>query len=227
VGVGSVVKHEVRDDATSADSNHGSDHLRPSWWSITLAVVVGASVAILLRTNVVGAAFAASDRLGSNRLESATLDISEGTNSTDVHARNMAPGDTAFGILHLENTGTLPLIYSLVASVDTGGLADNLRFRLWPGPQCDEPPDETGVADVVIESTDGAVILGNPEVGIQDGDRAISVGESDVLCYSISLPLDATNSAQGETSTQTFIVIAEHDISNLDTQGPDELRDPA
>lgn len=175
------------------------------------AVVVGS--AFVLRARLAGAEFAALDVLGVNHLATGRLDIDVGESTTSLTVLNMAPGDTAFGRLEVANAGTLPLVYSVGAAIDDAGLASSLTFSLWTGGDCLSVNRPGLLIDgVPMARTGTAPVLGDPATGRQPGDRSLDVGEREVLCYSVGLPLDASNEAQGARGRQTFTIFAEHDI---------------
>ena len=59
------------------------------------------------------------------------------------------------------------------------------------------------------------VALGSPELGAQPGDRLLTAGASEILCFDVTLPLDATNALAGASANLAFVFHAEEARSRL------------
>lgn len=187
--------------------------MRSSRWVLAVAVLAAVGAGFVLRAQLVGAEFSGLDILGVNHLAAGRLDVEAGESTTTLAVENMAPGDVARGRLEIRNAGSLPLIYALGATVDDGGLASNLELSSWLGGDCDVTPATGLLIDAApLDRTEA--IFGNQAPGRQAGDRRLAVGATETMCFIVTLPLDATNDAQGRTGTQTFTVFAEHDIGD-------------
>jgi hypothetical protein len=57
-------------------------------------------------------------------------------------------------------------------------------------------------------------VVGDPAQGAQAGDRSLVSLANEDLCFNVSLPLAATNAAQGLTTTATFDFQAEQTKNN-------------
>jgi hypothetical protein len=65
-----------------------------------------------------------------------------------------------------------------------------------------------------LGNTTGINVIGNPAQGSQAGDRTLAASANEVLCFNVSLPLTATNSSQGQTTTATLAFAAEQTANN-------------
>ena len=145
-------------------------------------------------------------------------------------ASNMVPGDVIETPLTVINGGNLELRYAIrgwATNADGKSLRDSLKLRigLKAGANCDSPyytndgtPTNLFNDSQLYEglgfpatATDmvGAAIPGN-----QSGDRSLSSGDSEVLCFAVALPSSAGNSLQGAASTITFEFVSEQTANN-------------
>jgi hypothetical protein len=165
------------------------------------------------------AGVSAVERLGIERLTAVTVDVAAGSGVLHLTVDNMAPGDRAMASVDLVNKGTAPLRYALMAAASPASVAAHLRIDVWlPNPGCGptgqaRPPAGSVVlaAQRTVQSTPAA-ILGDPDTGLQAGDRSIGVGGTDRLCLSVALDRGAPNTVQGQTVTEVLTVLAEHDV---------------
>lgn len=149
--------------------------------------------------------------------------------ATEVHgltlaSEGMMPGDSITGALHLRNDGDAELRYSVTTSASEGqddraALSTVLAVAVRTadtGAGNDDPCDD-GSGAVVRESaaldTSGRLI-GDPSVGDDQGDRTLAGGASEVLCFTVELPLSAGNEFQGASSTISFGLTSEATASN-------------
>ncbi|MDE3088138.1 MAG: hypothetical protein KGJ80_01975 [Chloroflexota bacterium] len=132
----------------------------------------------------------------------------------------MAPGDQLASTLVVTSTGTLPLRYAMTSAVtDTVGLglksALLLGIKASVSPSCSPTNYLNSVNAEIYTGTLASAAFGNPNQGFQSGDRSLSAnGGNEALCFFVTLPLTATNSVQGATSTATFTFDAEQTTNN-------------
>lgn len=148
-----------------------------------------------------------------------------GTDPTDtlITYDNMAPGDVVTAPLTVSNTGTLDLRYAattVATNDDTKGLAAALVLTVKSGvTSCTDAhwtEDGTVVYGPSVLGPVGSagVLFGNPASGEQTGDRDLTAGHNEVLCFHVSLPKATGNGLQGSTTTATFQFYAEQTKNN-------------
>ena len=138
------------------------------------------------------------------------------------------PGDTTGPVaIQVQNTGSLNFIYSVSAASSPATALDtemDLEVRLndatvggdaTPGTPCDEFDGTRlhlsgGPGDLVPA---GGLIIGDSAVGNQGtpggGDRTLNASTNEDLCFKVTLPTNAPNTAQGLTTVVTFTFWAE------------------
>ncbi len=149
--------------------------------------------------------------------------------ATDALNLSLAkPGDTTGPVnIEVQNTGSLNFIYSVsVASAPATALDTemDLEVRLddstvggdaTPADPCDEFDGTRlhlsgGPGDLVPA---GGLIIGDSAAGNQatpgGGDRTLNAGVNEDLCFKVTLPTAAPNTAQGLTTAVTFTFWAE------------------
>jgi hypothetical protein len=141
-----------------------------------------------------------------------TIDIE--SNPAVVTAVNaMMPGDTATDSLTISNAGTADLRYAMTTAA-TNALGDELDLEVREE-DADGGCDDFDGAVIVTGGTalDGAA-FGDPTAGGDAGDRVLTAGSSEVLCFAVSLPLATDNTFQGTSSTATFTFDGEQTANN-------------
>jgi hypothetical protein len=141
-----------------------------------------------------------------------TIDIE--SNPAVVTAVNaMMPGDSATDSLTISNAGTADLRYAMTTAA-TNALGDELDVEVREE-DSDGACDDFDGAAVVAGGTalDGAA-FGDPTAGADAGDRVLTAGSSEVLCFRVSLPLATDNTFQGASSTATFTFDGEQTANN-------------
>lgn len=145
----------------------------------------------------------------------------------DLTAAAMMPGDTKTSSVTVENDGTAQLRYA-VSQSSTNPDTKDLRSQLLlviktedagggtdfgtDGDYCDDATGTTLRASAAMGASGN--LVGDPTQGSQAGDRTLNAASNEVLCFYVSLPLSATNAAQGATTTTTFTFDAEQTANN-------------
>ena len=66
----------------------------------------------------------------------------------------------------------------------------------------------------ILGTTATVNLLGNPATGADAGDRVLASTANENLCFNVTLPPAAPNSAQGLSTTATFTFDAEQTANN-------------
>jgi predicted ribosomally synthesized peptide with SipW-like signal peptide len=131
--------------------------------------------------------------------------------STVFAVSNLLPGDSGSQTVTVSNGGTGGLRYALSTSAtnaDTKGLAAALQLSVYPN-DC-SAPDGTALFSGAL----GSAAIGSPNQGPDSGDRGLSAGASEPLCFRWSLPQGSDNSLQSAATTATFTFAAEQTANN-------------
>ena len=145
----------------------------------------------------------------------------------DLTTSALMPGDAVRSPVTVENDGSAQLRYAVshtstnpdtkdlrsqlllvINTADTGGGTD---FGT-DGDYCDDATGTELHASAALGASGN--LVGDPTQGSQSGDRTLNAASSEVLCFYVSLPLSATNAAQGATTTTTFTFDAEQTANN-------------
>jgi len=138
----------------------------------------------------------------------------------------MMPGDTVIGPVTVENDGTAQLRYAVSqasTNADTKSLRDSLLLVILTedtgagafgtdGNYCDDANGTSLRASAALGASGN--LVGDPTQGSQAGDRSINAAASEVLCFSVNLPVSAADSLQGAVTTTTFTFQAEQTANN-------------
>lgn len=157
------------------------------------------------------AAFGDAETFGMNELASASVSVEVGEQLLLIDASAMAPGDRLPGRLVLDNDGSLPLRYSLLAEPTDAAspLLDVLDWSVWHDARagsCQPIPAATLYEGPVI---DDGPLIGDPAIGLDAGDRSLAPGQSEVICFVVELPLGTSNAFQGTAAQVDLVVVAE------------------
>lgn len=160
------------------------------------------------------------------RLAAATLDVEAGQRTAPVTVRALAPGDRATGSIEIVNAGDLPLHYALLLSPTGAPVESWLRWDLWlaPAQGCGGPVPPAAdtdrlVADAVLDGRADIALFGRSDPGFDPGDRVLAVGQRELLCLAVTLPLGAPDTVQGAAVTPRFTAAAEHHLTGADGGG--------
>ena len=176
--------------------------------SLLLLIVAGILAALFIATGA--SVFTSTALVPNNAFTTGSLVISTHPVAALVTYTNMAPGDQVMRPLTVTNAGSFSFRYAMTTTViaDGKGLANQLALNI-----------KSGVADCsdarwmlsgteLYTGTLAAAFFGNPITG--EGYRPLSVGESDVLCFHVMLPLTVGNDYQLASTTVEFIFSADN-----------------
>lgn len=185
---------------------------------------VGVVVTMLALLSALGIAsfalFTDSETVGGNTFSSGSIDLTVSPASALVTLTTppMTPGDQYTAPLTVGNAGTVELRYAMTSTTTEDVLAGELVMTIKDGvTSCDNAnwaASGTQIYTGVLGTVATSSIFGSAAQGADTGDRAIAGGASEVLCFNVTLPLAATNAAQGITSTATFTFDAEQTANN-------------
>jgi hypothetical protein len=186
--------------------------------ALGLTTVAAGSVAI--GTMFSGAVFTDTQTNNNSTFTVGTIAL----DPTKIAALNLTtsalmPGDATTGLVEVKNIGSAQLRYAVSqtsTNPDTKGLYSQLTITV-------KNHDTTGNTCSAFDGTSlyaagtltaSSNLVGDPTQGAQTGDRTLAASASDYLCIRVSLPLSATNSIQGATTTTTFSFAAEQTSNN-------------
>jgi spore coat-associated protein N len=180
---------------------------------LVLALLVGVlSVGVL-------AVFTDSTSVGANTFATGNVDVSTSPASALVTYSVMVPGDQVTAPITVTNAGSADLRYAITSTTTENVLAAQLDLTVKSGvATCTNAGFGAsgtvlyGPADVGSTATTN--LVGNPTQGAQAGDRALSAGANEVLCFNVSLPLSTGNAFASLSSTATFTFEAEQTRNN-------------
>lgn len=160
-------------------------------------------LAVAIEGTTAEAEFGVSHTLGSNRIETATLDIEVGQSIAEISTEAMAPGDRGRLQMELRNAGSLPLAFNMRALPNDSELAEVLAWEQWSGP-CDHRPE--GLEEPVSASQ----LSGDEEPTV----LLLGVGQQTTACFAAVLPVDAPNELQAAVAGYDVIIDAVHNIGD-------------
>jgi hypothetical protein len=121
---------------------------------------------------------------------------------------NLVPGDSFVARLTIQNSGDLDLLYAM--STTTSGdatLASTLQLTIRT--ETTNPCSSQDGTIVYGPGNLSAGAIGNPAHGVHPGDRTVTAGSSEDLCFKVALPGTAPLSVQGKNIGATFSFAAE------------------
>jgi len=140
-----------------------------------------------------------------------TIDVN--SNPAVLTAVNsMMPGDSSTQALTISNDGSGDLRYAMSVTA-TNALGSALELEIKAEDAGGGCAAFTGAAVLAPTTLDGAA-LGNSAQGADAGDRDLTAGSAEVLCFRVSLPLSTGNALQGASSAATFTFDAEQTANN-------------
>lgn len=176
------------------------------------------TAAVVASINLVGAIYTDTEPLNTNAFTVGTLDISTTPAAALFTASAMAPGSEVTEPLTVSNDGTLDLRYAIESETDEDVLAAQLVLTIRAGVSiCDDADwdaDGTQLYSGILGSTSVEAIVGDKTPGDDSGDRTLTAGNDEDLCFHVELPISAPDSSQGITTTATFTFYAEQTVGN-------------
>ncbi len=164
------------------------------------------------------ALFTDTENVTGNAFSAGTVDLVATPATTVVTMAAMAPGDQVTAPLTVTNSGSLEFRYAVTSTTTEDVLASELVLTVKSGVlTCDDAnwaATGTVLYSGVLGSMATSVIFGSNAQGADPGDRVLAAGTNEVLCFNVTLPLAATNAAQGLSSTATFTFDAEQTANN-------------
>ncbi|MCP4227085.1 MAG: hypothetical protein GY773_27390, partial [Actinomycetia bacterium] len=164
------------------------------------------------------ALFTDSESVAGNAFAAGSVDLVATPATAVVTASAMAPGDQQTASLDVANSGTLELRYAVTSTTTEDVLAGQLTLTIKSGvTTCDDAnwaADGTVLYSGVLGTVATTTVFGDVTQGSQAGDRVLAAGANEALCFNVSLPLGAANSAQGLSTTATFDFVAEQTANN-------------
>ncbi len=185
--------------------------------------MIKATLAMLLATGIIGS-FVAIDSLAvftdqkansANTFTTGSVSLTDTPSTALVTFANMAPGDSTIQPLQIANAGSLDLRYAMTTSAtNTDGKALMNQLQLTVRTKTANP----------CTSEDGTVLygpgalasgaFGSNAQGAQAGDRTLTAGSNETLCFKVQLPLATADAYQSATTTATFTFDAEQTANN-------------
>jgi hypothetical protein len=148
-----------------------------------------------------------------NAFTAGTIDISTAPASAFLTLDPLMPGDTVNAGLVVTNAGTANLRYAMTSSstnADAKALRDQMTLVIKDaGTDC-----ATFDGTTLYSGTLAGAAFGDVTSGAQAGDRALSAGLGETLCFRAALDIGTGNAFQGAATTTTFTFSAEQTKNN-------------
>ena len=184
--------------------------------SLSLLVVAGLLASFSL---FAAAFFTAQTTVSDNQFTTGTLDLTASPATAAMTFSQIVPQgiDKAHRAeLVLTNSGTLPLRYAMRTTAtdpDGKGLANQLSLEIGaPSYACDSA--HASYDTTLYFGPVGSGAIGDPTSGAQAGDRVLTPGTTEKLCFNVFLPANVGNEYQGATTTTTLTFTAEQIANN-------------
>ena len=182
----------------------------------SLMLLVAAGLLAMLGL-AASALFTSQATVTGNSFTTGSLVLTASPTSAAITLSNMAPGDKVTAPITLSNDGTLDLRYAMASSstnTDNKNLNGQLVLSIKSGVTDCTNTGFSGSGTSVFSGSLSAAQFGDPATGQQAGDRALSAGANEVLCFNASLPVDTGNAFQNAATTATFTFDAEQVKNN-------------
>jgi len=199
-----------------------SAHDRARRWRLVASVATLALAAVGVTSLTTSALFSDTDAVGGSAFTTGSVDVALAPGPSFLSLDTMAPGDTAYRSLTVNNPGSLEFRYAATKSwTDStpefalSGVLVLETYALPAGAECSataDPGVNVRLSDTL--AAHGAVLFGDSATGAQDGDRTIPAGSAEVLCFHLTLPLTAGADYRASTSTVSIQVAAEQTANN-------------
>jgi hypothetical protein len=188
---------------------------------ILSAAIVGVSV-VSATSLASSALFTATGSTGPSTVTSGSVSLAlGGTAATTLAVPAMAPGDSRYGVISVQNSGSLAARYSAhaawsTANALTSALSISVRTIASTSAACDASL-AWGTGDLATDASGAGAsvaLFGSSSAGQQTGDRALAASAAEVLCVRLSLPTSAGNSVADQTSSLSVVLDAEQTANN-------------
>jgi spore coat-associated protein N len=196
-----------------------STHVRRPIGRLAGASVLGLGLLAMVAMSSL-AVFTDQEQITGNQFTVGSVNLTLSNNSQLVSFTSpaMVPGDTVTAPLTVTNAGSMALRYAVTSTTTENPLAAALVLTVKVGvTTCNNASwQSTGTVlyQGALGTTTGSAVFGNPAQGAQAGDRALAVATNEVLCLNVTLPLGASTTVQGLTTTATFTFDAEQTTNN-------------
>lgn len=194
-------------------------------FSSHLRIVAGLSVLALatagLTVVATNALFTSAATVTTGTFTTGNINLGASPATALLSFATMAPGNLVYAPITVNNTGSIPLRYSMT-SASAGALAGALTIEIKtvpaPATNCDTAgvgfAAGTAVAVVGPVLFNTPVLFGNVSPGFQGGERTlVATTGSEVLCAKVMLPLGTTDQSLTAASA-TFTFTAEQTTNN-------------
>ena len=193
-------------------------------WILVLLIAIGGLAAVLGTASQ--AIWTDTDAVGTNSFATGSVSLTTSpTSAIWTAVTGAAPGDVSgTGSLTVTNAGTMELRYAVTGANTDATLAAgmNLRIGLRGGAGCDFPyHNADGTTTTLTDDTqlfagalNTAALIGSNAQGAQAGDRTRAASASEVLCFAVVLPSNASNTLQSLSNTTTFTFDSEQTANN-------------
>ena len=179
------------------------------------AAVVLVGVALIAVTSL--ALFTDSATVPANTFSTGTIDIATSPTTALVTMSAMVPGDQVTAPLTVQNNGTLQLRYAMTSTTTEDTLAAQLVLTVKSGvsscTNANWSASGSTLYSGILGSQATTAVLGSVTAGSQAGDRTLNAAASEVLCFNVTLPANATLGS-GASTTATFTFQAEQTTNN-------------
>ena len=209
-----------------APEHHDAPRRRRLW---TTVAIVGLA-AVGATTLTTSAIFTDNDS-ASALIETGTVDLAIGQPvAVALNPQNLAPGDSTFIPLEVQNNGSLALRYSVsyqatvpAGTPPEGDLRSVLQLYVYamPAEQCTTAAFPTTRPDALNGEPEtpwpGTVspLVGSSTPGDQGADRELTVGNrTESLCFEVHVPLSTGNAFQDAEVTLDLTSSAEQTVNN-------------
>lgn len=181
-----------------------------------VAIVLGLTTVALGASLFTGALYSETVEVPGNHFAVGTIDLTVSPASTVFNVPSMMPGDSFYETVTVGNSGTEPLRYAMTKGDNwTGDLNSVLTIATSTNTTCDAagwPSGEWVSTEQPFGDTDA--IFGDTAQGDQAGDRVLAGGDSETLCFKVSLPASVEGDHAGEELNSTFSFVAEQVANN-------------
>ena len=143
-----------------------------------------------------------------NQFSAGTVHISDSVAAgTTLSMGDLLAGDDFDAQLDISNSGSLALVYSATSLVSgDSGLATALQLTVRAK---STQPCSARDGSVLYTGSLASAALGDPTHGVQPGDRSLTHGTSESLCFTVALPTTVTSTVAGKSVSATFTFDAE------------------